>query len=75
MPKAGEAKSEAQRDLFAIAEHKPDILFDKNKRILGDMSKTQMHNFAATKGLKRKVEPKKKIVPKVSMNGPSQRIS
>jgi hypothetical protein len=45
------AQSEAQRRLFAIAEHKPDILYDKNKKILGSMSKSQMHDFAATKGL------------------------
>lgn len=58
------AKSEAQRELFAIAEHKPDILYDKNKRILGSMSKSQMHDFAATKGLKKKTGPKK-FAPKV----------
>lgn len=49
--------------MFAIAEHKPDILYDKNKKILGQMSKSQMHDFAATKGLKKKASPKK-FVPK-----------
>jgi hypothetical protein len=43
------AKSVAQQKLFAIAEHHPEMLKKKNKRILGDMSKSQMHDFAATK--------------------------
>ncbi len=43
------AKSVAQRRLFAIAEHDPSKLFPENKRMLGDMSKSQMHDFAATK--------------------------
>lgn len=51
------AKSEAQRRLFAIAEHKPDILYNKNKKILGSMSKGQMHDFAATNGLKETKPP------------------
>lgn len=51
------AKSEAQQKLFAIAEHSPSKLKPKNKRILGDMSQEQMHDFAATKtkGLPKKV--------------------
>ncbi len=49
------AKSAAQRELFAIAEHNPKSLFPKNKRILGSMSKDQMHDFASTKGLKPSV--------------------
>ena len=43
------AKSQAQQRLFAIAEHNPGILKKKNKRILGEMSKKQIHDFAATK--------------------------
>lgn len=43
------AKSVAQQQLFAIAENKPQILQKKNKKILGSMSKDQMHDFAATK--------------------------
>ena len=43
------AKSQAQQQLFAIAEHNPEKLYKKNKKILGSMSKGQMHDFAATK--------------------------
>jgi len=47
------ASSVAQRKLFAIAEHHPDKLHKENKHMLGDMSKSQMHDYAATpeKGL------------------------
>jgi len=45
------AKSEAQRRLFAIAEHKPDTLYKKNKG-LTKLSHKQLHDFASTKGLK-----------------------
>ncbi len=47
------AKSIAQRKLFAIAEHSPEKLHTKNKKILGSMSKGDMHDYAATpeKGL------------------------
>ncbi len=43
------AHSEAQRRLFAIAEHHPEKLMPKNRRILGDMSKQQIHEFASEK--------------------------
>ncbi len=54
------AKSEAQRRLFAIAEHHPEQLYAKNKRILGDMSHQQMHDFASTKTTER-VEKAKQV--------------
>jgi hypothetical protein len=63
------AKSEAQRRLFAIAEHHPDQLFDKNKKILGSMSKGQMHDFASTKekGLPKHVSTEKPDVDEVKV--------
>ena len=47
------AKSEAQRRLMAIAEHNPKALYKENKGVL-DMSKSQLHDFAATKGMHEK---------------------
>lgn len=53
------AVSEAQREVMAIAEHHPDKLYKKNRGLL-KMSHEQLHDFAATKGLKnKKVAPKK----------------
>ncbi len=56
------AKSQAQRQMFAIAEHNPSKLYKKNRGVL-KMSKGQMHDFAKTKGLKktRKVNLHKKL--------------
>lgn len=45
------AVSSAQRMAMAIAEHHPDKLYKKNKGLL-KMSKDQLHDFTATKGLK-----------------------
>lgn len=42
------AKSKAQRQVMAIAEHHPDELYDKNKGLLS-MSHKQLHDFADTK--------------------------
>lgn len=42
------AVSKAQRELFAIAEHHPEKLHTKNKKILGSMTKSQMHDYAST---------------------------
>ena len=42
------AKSEAQRRAMAIAEHHPSQLYGKNKG-MKKMSKSQLHDFAATK--------------------------
>lgn len=55
------ATSVAQRRLMAIAEHNPSKLYDKNKKILGSMSKDQMHDFADTKekGLPQKISKDK----------------
>lgn len=56
------AKSQAQRRFFAIAEHHPEELRGK----MPDMSKKQMHDFAATpekglpKSLKRLADKRKK---------------
>lgn len=47
------AKTEKQREVMAIAEHHPDKLYKKNRGLL-KMSKGQLHDFAATKGLKKK---------------------
>ena len=46
------AKSKAQRELMAIAEHHPEQVSAKNAGVL-KMSQGQLHDFAATKGLKR----------------------
>ncbi len=46
------AKSIAQRELFAIAEHAPEKLHKANRGLL-KMSKSQLHDFASTKGLTR----------------------
>jgi hypothetical protein len=40
--------SVAQRRLFAIAEHKPNELYKKNRGLL-KLSKKQLHEFADTK--------------------------
>jgi hypothetical protein len=42
------ATSPAQRRLFAIAEHHPDQLYDKNKG-LANLPQNTLHDFAATK--------------------------
>lgn len=55
------AVSDKQRKLMAIAEHAPEKLYPKNRGVLG-MSQSQLHDFAATKGL-----PKSK--PKMDKNG------
>jgi len=51
------AKSKKQRRLMAIAEHHPEKLYSKNKGVAKSMSKSQLHDFAATK---EKGLPKKK---------------
>ena len=45
------AKSKAQRELMAIAEHHPSEVHGANRGVL-KMSHTQLHDFADTKGLK-----------------------
>ena len=52
------AKSIAQRQAMAIAEHEPSKLYSKNKGLL-KMSHSQLHDFAKTKGLKNKYVSKK----------------
>ena len=47
------AKSENQREAMAIAEHHPSKLYKKNRSLM-KMSKQQLHEFASTKGLKKK---------------------
>jgi len=47
------AKSRAQQELMAIAEHEPGKLYQRNRGVL-KMSHEQLHDFAATPGLKRK---------------------
>ena len=50
------AKSKAQRQMMAIAKHHPSKLYKRNRRAL-KMSNKQLHEFAATKGLKPKRIP------------------
>jgi hypothetical protein len=45
------ATSKKQRRLMAIAEHAPSKLHKANRGVL-KMSKPQLHDYAATKGLK-----------------------
>jgi len=44
------AVSEKQRELFAIAEHRPEKLHAENKG-LAKLGKKTLHEFAKTKGL------------------------
>jgi hypothetical protein len=53
------AVSEAQRSLFAIAEHHPGKLHKQNRGLL-KLSHQQLHDFAATKGLREKMKTGKK---------------
>jgi len=55
------AKSKAQQQAMAIAEHEPGKLYARNKALL-KMSGSQLHDFAATKrkGLPAYVGAKKK---------------
>lgn len=46
------AVSEAQRRLFAIAEHHPSALHKANKG-LAKLPKKTLHDFAATSGLSK----------------------
>ncbi len=56
------AKSKAQQQLFAIAEHNPEKLHAKNQGLLG-MPKSELHDFAATKteGLPKRLDRAKKL--------------
>jgi hypothetical protein len=47
------AVSDKQRKLMAIAEHRPSQVRKANRGVL-KMSKSQLHDFAATKGLSKK---------------------
>ena len=51
------AVSEKQREAIAIAEHHPGKLSKRN-RAMKKMTRKQQHEFAATKGLKRKGKKK-----------------
>ncbi len=61
------AVSRNQRIAMSIAEHHPEELYDRNKG-LAKMTKTQLHDFAATpeKGLPKIAEPK---IPSPKMIG------
>jgi hypothetical protein len=54
------AKSKAQQEAMAIAEHEPEKLYKRNKG-LKKMSKKQLHDFAktSTKNLPTRVKKKK----------------
>jgi hypothetical protein len=45
--------SDSQRKLMALAEHHPEKVHDENRGVL-KMSKRQLHDYASTKGLKKK---------------------
>lgn len=47
------AKSDAQRTAAGIAEHEPGKLYARNRSLL-ELSKEQLHDFASTKGLRRR---------------------
>ena len=57
------ATSRAQRIAMAIAEHHPEQLHARNRGML-EMSKTQLHEFAATreKGLPEHAHKKKSVL-------------
>ena len=61
------AKSVAQQQAMAIAEHEPSKLKGKNRGLL-KMKKSDLHDFASTKhaGLPEKVGPKKRSSKRVS---------
>ena len=51
------SESRAQQQAMAIAEHDPKKLYKRN-RAMKKMTRKQQHEFAATKGLKRKGKKK-----------------
>lgn len=57
------AVSDKQRKLMALAEHHPDQVSAKNRGVLS-MSQGQLHDFAATSGLKKKKSLKHAFKPK-----------
>lgn len=48
------AKTRKQQQLMAIAEHNPEKVLPKNQGVLS-MSQRQLHDFAATSGLPKKI--------------------
>ena len=52
------AKTVAQRQLMDIAEHHPEEVYARNRSVL-KMSHKQLHEFAATSGLKHKAGGKR----------------
>lgn len=54
------AESKAQRRVMAIAEHQPGKLYARNRGVL-KMSKSQLHDYAATKEKGLKSRKKKKL--------------
>ena len=63
------AKSDKQRKAFAIAEHHPEELYERNKA-MERMSHKELHDFASTKGLKKKKHtPKLDAAHKKFMKG------
>ncbi len=59
------AISDKQRMMMAIAEHHPEKLHKENRGVL-KMSHSQLHDFAATKGLPegRKASLKRALSPR-----------
>lgn len=52
------AASIKQREMMAIAEHHPEKLYARNRGVL-KMTHSQLHDFAATKGLRDRMRKKK----------------
>jgi hypothetical protein len=62
------ARSKAQQEAMAIAEHDPSKLYARNSGLL-KMSQQQLHDFAATKekGLPKRVKKPGRKYPDVHM--------
>jgi len=59
------AKTKKQRQMMAIAEHHPGKLYKRNKDVL-KMSKSQLSEFASTKGLTKQQKKSTKGSPTMS---------
>ncbi len=66
------APSRSMRQAAAIAEHHPEKLYARNRGML-KMSKSQLHDYAATKGLKNNDSRMKKSMKAVMRMGRKHR--
>ncbi len=62
------AKSKAQQQVMAIAEHEPSKLYKKNKGLL-KMSKGQLHDFASTSTKRLPVHRRRRSTDTGSIKG------